>query len=427
MRKLLLLLTLGVLTLTGCGASSVDVNEEKDNVLTIWSFYEGAPKVALDYYAEQTGNEVQFQAIGWDDFQPKINTVIGTSDAPDLIVLERQFMGSYTTSDAIVSLDEFMADDPALEAYKANTALATVGPGMSGDEVRAIGWENTASAFFYRSDLADTCLGIKTVEEMEEKTATVNGYVDLFEQLQTSDDATCNSMSLVAYPNVVEGALQNAGMYNVVDGAYTFPENMGEILDFSKEAVEKGAIYSPQTDKTQELSGAQKDGYLGNIAPAWASGDIMLYEQPGQWRVADTPIDYTMGGSYLATTSNADFGMVKEYLDMTFLNEEWLVDNMSEFGMVGNQKVMDSYLTEVDGSNEYYGGENTVEKFADINQGIESFDQVTPYDKGLRTIVNQAMVSYIISDGTLNSIDEVKAEIEKQISATFPEITVVDA
>ncbi len=425
MKKILGILTICVLALAGCGAStSTDVEHTGDEVLTIWGFYEGAPKAALDYYAEQTGKEVDYQTIGWGDFQTKINTVIGTSDAPDILLLERSFMGTYIPSDNIISLDALMGDEDQFQAYKETTALATQGPGVINDEVKAIGWENTASAFFYRSDLASQCLNINSVEEMEAATQTIEDYTTLYEQLKASDDETCNSMALISKPAFATGYLQGLGAYTFnEDGSYTVPEGFAEALDFLKDIIDAKAVYSPTSDETQITAGTQNDAFLGNIIAAWATQDTILYDQPGQWAIADTPLDFTAGGSYIAVTTNADTEMVKEFLNMTFLNADWLVDNMETFGMVGNETIMNKYLETADGTNDYFGGQNTVEKFAQINDGIEYYVPVTQYDSGLGGAIDEAWSGYAIDQTYATPEDAINGLIQ-ELNSLYPALEV---
>ncbi len=425
MKKLLSILAAFILILAGCSSStSADVEHTGDEVLTIWGFYEGAPKAALDYYAEQTGKEVEYQTIGWGDFQTKINTVIGTEDAPDILLLERSFMGTYIPSDNIISLDALMADDEQFQAYKDTTAIATQGPGIINDEVKAIGWENTASAFFYRSDLASQCLDINSVEEMEAATQTIEDYGTLYEQLQASDDKTCSSMALLSKPAFATGYLQGTGAYEFnEDGSYTVPAELADAFDYLKEVMDSNAVYSPTSDETQITAGTQNDAFLGNIIAAWATQDTILYDQPGQWAIADTPLDFTAGGSYIAVTTNADTEMVKEFLDMTFLNEEWLVDNMEMFGMVGNESIMNKYLETADGENDYFGGQNTVEKFAEINADIDTYIPVTPYDSGLGGAIDEAWSGYAI-DKTYATPEEAIKAFEQEIKSLYPELIV---
>lgn len=424
MKKLLATLSILILILAGCNSSSDSVEHEGDEVLTIWGFYEGAPKAALDYYAEQTGKEVEYQTIGWGDFQTKINTVIGTSDAPDILLLERSFMGAYVPSDNIISIDKLMVDETNFNDYKTNTALATKGPGMINDEVKAIGWENTASAFFYRSDLAEQCLGIKSVEEMEAATQTIGDYNKLYDQLQSSSDATCSEMALLSKSAFATGYLQGLGLYTFNDdGSYTVPAEFDDGLNFIKDFIDSKAVYSPTSDETQVTAGTKKDKFLGNITAAWATQDTILYDQPGQWAIADTPLDFTAGGSYIAVTANADTAMVKEFLNMTFLSEDWLVDNMETFGMVGNETVMNKYLETADGTNDYFGGQNTVEKFAQINAGIDYYVPVTVYDSGLGGAIDDAWAGYAI-DGTYKTPEEAKEKLVSELQSLYPDLQV---
>lgn len=428
MKKILTIIAAFVLVLAGCSNGSsnetADVTHEGDDVLTIWGFYEGAPKVAMDYYEEQTGNQVEYQTIGWDDYQTKLNTVLGTSDAPDMLMLERSFMGTYLGSDNILSMEDLLADDEQFQAYKDTTALATMGPGSVNDEVKAIGWENSASAFFYRTDLASQCLDINSVEEMEAATTDFEGYIDLYNKLQESDDDTCNSMSVFGYPDYYVGFYSAAGAYKISeDGTYTISNAYGEALEELKELVDSGIVFSPDGDKTQVVSGNSDNKILGSISPAWGTQAVLEYEQPGLWAVADTPLDYTSGGTYLAATPQADTKMVQEFLDMTFLNEEWLINNMDTFGMVGNETIMNKYLETTSGENEYFGGQNTVAKFAEINDQITDYDPVTVYDSGIGSSIDEIYEAYVLS-GTIDSIDEAKEQLKSKLNGLYPELTV---
>lgn len=425
MKKLLSVLVIAILALAGCGSSNNDdVENVGDEVLTIWGFYEGAPKVAMDYYAEQTGKEVVYETIGWADYQTKLNTVLGTSDAPDLLMLERSFMGSYLGTDNILSLESLLADDEQFGAYKSNTALATSGPGTVGDEVKAIGWENTASAFFYRSDLASTCLNINSVEEMEKATETFEGYNDLYKQLQESSDSACSQMAVFGYPDYKAGFFTQAGAYKLNDdGSYTITKEFGESLDTLKTLIDSGVVFSPDGDKTQIVSGNAEDKIIGNLSPAWGTQAVLEYEQPGLWAVADTPLDYTAGGTYLAATPQADTAMVEEFLGMTFLNEDWLVNNMDTFGMVGNETVMNKYLETTSGENEYFGGQNTVAKFAQINDSITDYTPVSVYDAGLGSSIDEVYQGYAV-DGSIGSVEEAKQQLKEKINSLYPDLVV---
>lgn len=426
MKKLLTIMAAFILILAGCGnsAGSDDVENVGDDVLTIWGFFEGAPKVAMDYYEEQTGNQVEYVTIGWEDYQTKLNTVLGTDDAPDLLMLERSFMGSYLGSENILSLEALLGDDEQFQAYKENTALATAGPGTLNDEVKAIGWENTAAAFFYRSDLAEQCLDIKSVDEMEAATQSWDDYETMYKDLQSSDDAACSGMTVLGYPDFKDGFLTEAGAYKFNDdGSYTISSAYGEALDSLKDIIASGLVYSPDSDKTQITAANSENKILGNISPAWGIQVALEYEQPGLWAVADTPLDFTAGGTYLAVTPQSDTAMVKEFLDMTFLNEEWLINNMDEFGMIGNETIMNKYLETTSAENEYFGGQNTVQKFSEINDAITDYDPVSIYDAGLGSSLGEIYQGYVV-DGSISSLDDAKIQLQQKLNGLYPDLTV---
>ena len=115
MKKLFLLLVI-LATLISCSKKEGASNDEKSKVgdgkLIIWGFFEGMPKQALDEWSKATGKIVEYQTIGWADYQTKLNTVLGTADAPDIVLLERSFMGQFLPTDNFLPIGELWKDKP---------------------------------------------------------------------------------------------------------------------------------------------------------------------------------------------------------------------------------------------------------------------------------------------------------------------------
>lgn len=125
------------------------------------------------------------------------------------------------------------------------------------------------------------------------------------------------------------------------------------MLDIIKVNNEEGLVFSPQGDKPQIINGNKNDQALGYIQAAWGTQVAEESDQPGQWSIAETPLKFTSDGTFLTVTSYADH-MVSEFLNMTFLDEDWCVENMDIFGMLPNETVMDKYFENHDGADEYY-------------------------------------------------------------------------
>lgn len=426
MRKFIGILSALVIILAGCSSSTTTDADTGDGKLVIWSFFEGPPKMALDEFEEATGSEVEFVTIGYGDFQTKLNTVIGTEDQPDIVALERGFVGTYLNSENFMNLEDIEGvDQDKLSAYQENTSVPTAGPGIVDGKVKALSYGVNSSAFFYRSDLASQCLNINSVEEMEAATKTLDDYYKLNDELKASDDATCSKMSLFSSPDYYTGLIQQAGMYSVdtENNIYTISSDFADILNVIKDNNENGLVYSPQDDKTQITSGNSSDAILGNLSLAWATQVAEEYDQPGKWAIADTPLDFSAGGTYLAVTNTADQDLVSEYLNMTFLNEDWYIDNMDTFNIVGNEEIMNKYFEDHDGSNDYYGGQNSALKLVEIDQEVETYDEPTIYDSGIGTAIDEVITGYTV-DGTIKTTDDAIQQLSDKITSTYPDLTV---
>lgn len=329
-------------------------------------------------------------------------------------------------SNELVSLDDLFAGDKQYEQYKQNTAVGTQNGGIVDGVTKGIGWENTSSAFFYRSDLASKCLNINSVAEMEEATKNTSDYLNLYDQLSNSENEVCSKMALFSYPDYQTGLLSQIGMYNVdvENQTYTIPSEFASTLEEIKDINDSKMVYSPQNDKTQIITGAQNDAFLGAIQPAWGIQNAIEMNQPGKWAIADTPLDFADTGSFLSVTTNADMSMVKEYFDMTFLNEDWVINNMELFGNVGNKEITEKYLETTDGSNEYFGGQNTVEKLAEISDEVDEVGRpVTQYTTGISDSIAEVIEGYAVN-GTIKTTDEAIEQLTSKINSIYPDLTV---
>lgn len=436
MKKQIAMALATTVLLTACGSpngadsTSTDTNstdsasaeETGDGKLVVWGFYEGPAKKALDDYSERTGVEVEYQTIGWGDYQTKLNTVLGTPDEPDLMLLERSFVGSYIPTNNIANMEEIYGDKPEFQSYIDNTDLSTKGPGLVDGKVKAIGWENTAGAFFYRSDLAEEAFGVTTVEEMEALMPTKEAFFDLQEQLRNSGNPHLENITLMAQEFGVS-ELQEAHAYEAVNDEYVITKKFGEALELTRWVNENGMVYSPNSDKIQIIPAMDKDLIFGTLLPAWGVADVKEYEQPGLWRVAKSPFSWTAGGTLIAMTNSSDKDLVWDYLQNSFLSETWLVDNMDQFGMVGNSTVMDAYLSEVNAGDEYFGGQDTIAKFSEINSEIDYYTPVSVYDAGLGVAVGETLTAFAV-DKTISTVEEANQMVVDKLSVVYPSLKV---
>lgn len=429
-KKLHLLVTLLILTVLLClgcfscsGSKKGKEGKTGDGKIVMWGFFEGMPKKALDDFAAATGIEVDYQTIGWGDYPTKLNTVIGTSDAPDVVLLERSFMGQYMPLEAIVAINEEWKDKPEMRAYLANADQAVLGQTNVNGKIKGIGWENTSGAFFYRSDLAKQYLGINSVSEMEKMIATKADFIRLMKEFEQKMPGT----KFISTNSLANIEMTLSGAYHFEeDGSYLITKDIEKAFKNVKDYYEMNYFYTPNYDKTMIMNGTKKDKFFSHLNPAWAVQDIMEWDQPGKWAIANPPIKWVTGGTFIAVTNTADKDLVWDFLSKTFLNENWMLENMSGFGMVANAKLMKEYLEAANiKSDGYFGDQNTIEKFAEISSDVDMVIPATLYDKGLGTLLGD-IINGLTIDGTIKDEKEAVKLLKDGLTMLYPDLQIVE-
>lgn len=439
MKKNFLTLALSVFmvaSITACGNSETGGGTEKQTTevgkdtgekesgegkeLVIWSFFEQGPKKAADDFAAATGTKVDYQVIGWNDYQTKLSAALGSENMPDLVVLENSFVSKFISTGEFINMDEAWAGREAFEAYKANTVAATVDPATIDGNIYGIGWEANVGVLWYRNDVAKEVFGINSVEEMEKQISTVDGFLALPELKAPGYEDVTITEDFSQITNYVT----SVGDQYVTDNTFTFTKELKSNIEMCKQMVEDGFFYS-NTEVTEGVNAIAEKKVLGRLIPTYAASSVIEYEQPGLWNVAEIPFKYSMGGSWFAVPSNADTDLAYEFLASTFMNEDWLYGQV-EFlgGFIGNQVVMDRVMAEGNTEQEYFAGQSLTEKFYSANDKLTSVRPLTIYDSGIKDAIVKATVAYAW-DNSVETLDETCEMIETEIKSVYPDLQVV--
>lgn len=412
------------LSLTACGsADSSDGGKNANGALDVWGFFELAPQ-AWEEFTEATGIKVNYSTVPWGDYQVKLNTVLGTKDQPDIVLLERSFVGKYLTTDYFLDIEAEYGDDPAVIQYLQDTNAGTKDPATVDGSLKGVGWESGAGVYYYRQDLAEKCLGITTVEEMEAAIETEEKFATLQAELNKS---SCSGIKTIADINDYYGAQYGSTWTTpVVTGkTLTVPKSYRAAAEAVKTAWLDTKIAYTQNDRTAQINGALSDAYLGTVSPSWGVQAISEYGQDGLWRIALSPFKYTSGGTWMGITNDGDTDIAMDFMKMTFMNQDWLVNNMSTFGSVGNKAVMDKYIASgVDNTNPSFGNQNIIAKLAEADARVEKVQPATQYDAGVSAAMDNFVNGFII-DGTFKTYDDAMASFVVEMGTIYPELTVV--
>jgi hypothetical protein len=272
--------------------------------------------------------------------------------------------------------------------------------------------------------MAKKYLGVNTVAEMEALISTKEKFVELMPEFEKK----AGGVKFMSANSLTSILMRISGAYNVqADGSYVITKEIEEafrdVMDFHK----MGHYYTPvYDDKTMITNGAKNGKFFSHMYPAWAVQEIMEWDQPGKWAIANPPFKFTMGGTFIAVTNTADKDLVWDFLSSTFLNEKWILENMTGFGMVANAKIMNEYLAGSDvGGNEYFGGQNTIAKFAEISAGIDNVIPTSIYDAGLSKVMED-ITNGLTVDGTISNEKEAVNKLKKELATLYPDLKIVN-
>lgn len=421
--KKVICLVVALLVIAGCGSSkdsSADKAKDSDK-LVIWSFYEGLPKAAADAY-EKAGGKVEFINIGGDDIQTKLDAVLGSSEAPDIVILENAWTGKYLSRPEFLDLESTFSKSEKMKDYIENTVLPTKAGGMIDGKVKALGWELTSGAFYYRNDLAKDILNINSVEEMEERINTVDKFLALQDELNAKN----SGKKLIGEIDQLGAAFRNSAQTvpYVKDGTFTLTKSLQDAIEEQKKLVEKG-IYFTQGDGTMREAGAKQDAFLGDVAPAWFINNIKKYGQDGKWSIAKSPFTYSEGGSFLAVTETANKDAVQKFLETTFLDTNWLYNNMKEHvGIVGNKAVMELYAKDDANEDPYFAGQDVGTKLFEIASEANTVRPITAYDGGIGSAVWNGNYEYVYWKN-IKTKEEMVNFITTEVKKLYPDLKIV--
>ena len=451
--KKILALVLAAMMLMSC--MSFAAAEEKI-VLNVWSFTNELDGMINKYYKPSHPNvEIVYSIYPTDggEYTSKVDNLMATAptsdDAPDIFTLEAAFVKKYVNSDWTADLmgDLGITEE---EVAAAIPVMKQIGTSNINGKLKGLSWQATPGALMYRASLAEKYLGVKTPEEMQEKVADWDLYMETAAEL---NEASEGAVKMV----VGAGDIWNAYNYGreqgwVVDGKLVIDPILYDYLDLCKVLEEddlsnKGAAWSEAW-----FNGMKSDTTLTFLLPTWGlhytlkpncgftTNDTMNDEEMkaacekdggtyGDWRMVPGPVGYSWGGTWIganaakvAAMSDAKKAAVKDFILFFTMSEEFLYAYAKDSGdFVGSNAVVEKILAEGGTPNPFLGGQDHYSIFA-AAANLANGSIMTDYDEKLNSLWSDH-VTTPYSKGE-KELDACIAEFKAQVAAQFPELVV---
>lgn len=394
-----------------------------DQVLEVWSFTDEINTFVEEYYIPDNPDldyQIEIVNIPTEEFETKLDPIISTDDAPDVILLEQNFAKKYVESGLLADFAEF---DNIMQGSE-DTYEYVTGIGTNEDGVfNATAWQAAPGAFFYRESMAEEFLGATSPEEVQEMISDWDGFVETAREL---NEASNGEKYMIASPGAdlrfpYLGTRETGW---VVDNELVIDDQVYEMLDTARLMVDEGLTLDVEAEGEEYFAGMNGDEIFGYTLPTWA---LHFWLKPnaentaGDWKMVQGPAPYFRGGTWIGMLDNSDMkDAASELITYVGTSEDFLTQWAEDSGdVVSNQTVVESIKD--DYSDEFLGGQNHYAAFADMIEGINT-DIITEYDQEINSLfLDHALTPY--SKGEVEQ-EEAMDNFKTQVQNSYPDLTV---
>jgi len=420
LKKFLALPSLAVMSiagLTGCGKQS--------DQLTIWTFSSELKEIVKNYYGNNAKVVIKSSVA---QVQTDLNNVIKSKKKiPDIVALEAAVIANFTSKESSESILEPLDDiEGTDDMYSYTKSVATSTDG----KLLGLSWQATPGGFFYKKSVASK-VGINSVEEMEAKISTWEGYLDLAQtcyetKVDNNPIAICSSitdpvkvfLSARENPWVVNNYLQTEEVMfgggtvtNCFDVVRTLQQS-----HYTHESSDRGAGWFNDIDRADTL---------GYFCSSWGLNfDLMPNAKStvGDWQMCKAPVDYFKGGTWLAIPKGcAHLDEAKDFIKFITTDKEFLKKRGKETGDFMNSKTAMQEII-ADYSCAFLGGQNHLAKLYEVAQNING-ELISPYDAQIDAEFTNSVADFARDDRPVEDARDIqKSNFVTGVQTKYPSI-----
>lgn len=364
-------------------------------------------------------------------YQEKIDQLLQTPDAedyPDMIAFEAGYIMKYTNSDFTIPVTDCgITDADMAEMYPYTITIAT---DQRNQSVKGLSWQACPGAFTYRTDLAESLLGVKTPEEMQAKIDTWDKFLDTAREIkEKSGDAT---RILSSNGDVVNTFMSNkTEPWVSSDGVFHMDPAMEEYMDVVQ-VLESEDLTQKTTQWSDEWNaGASTDAVFGYFGCTWflhwtikanCGGDAVGSGTYGLWNMCEGPASYYWGGTWLGATSGCSDTALAGQIMKTLCCDTEVMTKLSEetLDYVNNKSAMKSLSDSGKGAYDFLGGQDFISVFSPLAENVD-VSWMSAYDQKVNELLDTQVTAYAKGE---KDKETAIADFKTAVAEAYPAVTV---
>lgn len=373
------------------GISPTGVPVQHDGVLTVYGWQAGSNgshselvKAFADAYGYTYGEDVVYKQIapnGADNNAALGNAIRGGEDFDLFFSEENWDSGTQSLRGGCQPLFEIgITAQDTTEMYPYTLKVGTGADGA----LYGVSPMICPGVYAYRTDLAQTYLGVETPEEMQAQMENLDDFTKLAATLNAASDG---KVRLMDSDGGISTMLFRSDLPTFVDRSGAQPKLLKpdaiDLLDRTMKLLDYGN-YDVQQWEESWADAFHGDNMLGACASDWYVTSVLpdqAGETAGNWAICHGPTDYIWGGVWLFATKNADADLATQFLRYTCVDAAAMTQNGAECAFTpNNRKVVRSLAENPEMANPLLGGQNPYGIYDEVAMFYNRGDKYTPYD-----------------------------------------------
>lgn len=350
-------------------------------------------------YTDDQINFVNFGVGGGEAASNYDQYFLGGEDI-DMFMVEADWALKYINDDSATApmSDLGFADDDFAGQYAYTMEIGKDSNGV----IKGVSWQAAPGGWCYRTDLAETYLGVKTPEEMQAKVSDWDAFQATAAEVYT---ASSNKTALTTtLGGIWQAFAANRSVAWVVDDTLQVDDFCNEFISLAKNMRDNGYVTDLNQWTDEWKAAGQTDDTMGYFVSTWGFGESILLSAAGgeggatygKWNVCNGPTPYYWGGTWICCspkTDNAD--MVAEFINYFTIDET----SMEKYALgkpeyVNNMNVMQKIVDEGSNSNALLGGQDQFAVLHETGKNINLNGLITPYDATIKQQFLDAVNAY---------------------------------
>lgn len=403
----------------------VDDTPRGGGTINVWAFTDEIPNAIMrfrelnpDFPYDINVTEIGTDGGGYQDALT-LALAAGGSDAPDIFTAEAAFVLMYSQADMspfALPYSELFGRDvgPMINAAQIAPYIVDIGTRPSDNEVVALAFQHTGSAFIYRYSLAQQIWGDGSPEFVQGR---VGPGWDQF--LVAAAEAYAEGIAILPGEGDAWMAIRNVDVPWVVDGYLTLDSGRAQFLDvgyqlFNNDFTLKVTSWSDGWFGAMSGEGTERP-VLGLLGPAWLINYVLAPnagDTYGDWRITVPPEGFAWGGTWVFANAmgNPDVrGGVATLI-------EWITLDTTDTGfqyMFGSGTLIPGATTKdaiasavvmdrVDGTVDILGGQDMLEVFIPAGR-YASGTGLGPWDETINSRFEDWAGQFFLGEETRDS------------------------